>query len=406
MLGGSDAWAEARPALKPEAIRPLRALILSSTYPDAEHPRAGEVTERQVARLAGLPGVEVEVVAPAAFPLLRRRAGAPAPAASGRWNGIPVHRPRFPVIPGMRRLDARLLAWRLLPLLARIRRRFPFDVIAAQYFWPDGPAAMRLSRALRVPFSVKGRGPDVANPARDRSKRAQMIRASEAAHGLLAVSQGLKDAMAALGMAADKVEVHYTGADRGLFHAGDRARAKAELGLRGPVLLISGNVIERKGQIKAVEALALIPEATLLVAGRGPGLDALESRIRALGLADRVRLLGLVEHDRMPLLNRAADVSVLPTTGEGLANAWVDSLCCGTPVVTTDVCGAREAIDRPEAGRIVANDPAAIAAAVRELLADPPAPEAVAAAAGRFSWERNARELKAHLERVAFGAPR
>jgi hypothetical protein len=49
----------------------------------------------------------------------------------------------------------------LLPLLRRIRDRFPFDVIDAQYFWPDGPAAMHLARALEVPFSVVARGSDI-----------------------------------------------------------------------------------------------------------------------------------------------------------------------------------------------------------------------------------------------------
>jgi glycosyltransferase involved in cell wall biosynthesis len=76
-------------------------------------------------------------------------------------------------------------------------------------------------------------------------------------------------------------------------------------------------------------------------------------------------------------------------------------LACGTPVVTTDVGGAREVIDRPEAGRLVPRDPDAVAAAVNALLADPPAQAAVRAAAERFSWSRNAAELHAHLARLA-----
>jgi teichuronic acid biosynthesis glycosyltransferase TuaC len=386
-------------------FRPLRVLVLSTSYPNADWPRSGEVTERQTRRLADLEGIEVEVVAPLAcypFPLSLLSVGQ-AKARSGRWNGLLVHRPRFTVVPKLRHLDARLLARRLRPLLRRLRRRFPFDVIAAQYFWPDGPAAMRLARDLGVPFSIKARGPDLRGPARRPRVRPQLTAAARAAGGLLSVSGGLKEEMIGLGMARERIEIHYTGADRRLFHPRDREQAKAALGLDGPVLLVSGNVVPRKGQLTALEALALVPGATLLVAGRGPGLARLEARMSELGLDDRVRLCGLVPHETMPLLNAAADVTVLPTTGEGLANAWVDSLACGTPVVTTDVCGAREAIDRPEAGRIVANDARAIAAAIRELLADPPAPEAVARAADKFDWDRNARELASHLRRVAFG---
>jgi glycosyltransferase involved in cell wall biosynthesis len=93
----------------------------------------------------------------------------------------------------------------------------------------------------------------------------------------------------------------------------------------------------------------------------------------------------------------AADVMVLPTVSEGLANVWVEALACGTPVVTSDVGGAREVIDRPAYGRLVARDPAAVAAAVRELLDDPPAQATVREGALRFSWEKNGAELAAYL---------
>jgi glycosyltransferase involved in cell wall biosynthesis len=102
----------------------------------------------------------------------------------------------------------------------------------------------------------------------------------------------------------------------------------------------------------------------------------------------------------LPGLIGAADVMVLPTISEGLANVWLEALACGTPVVTSDVGGAREAIDRPEAGRLVPRDPAAVAAAVNALLADPPAQAAVRAAGERFSWTRNAAELVGQLSAV------
>jgi glycosyltransferase involved in cell wall biosynthesis len=93
----------------------------------------------------------------------------------------------------------------------------------------------------------------------------------------------------------------------------------------------------------------------------------------------------------------AADVLALPSSSEGLANAWVEALASGTPVVTCDVGGAREVIDRPEAGRIVARTSEAIAAAIADLLADPPDRSAVRAAAEHFTWEANTAALYDHL---------
>jgi glycosyltransferase involved in cell wall biosynthesis len=143
--------------------------------------------------------------------------------------------------------------------------------------------------------------------------------------------------------------------------------------------------------------LARLPGAHLFVAGGGEEAGRLQARIDALGLQSRARLLGFVPHIMLPALMAAADVTVLASAGEGLANVWIESLAAGTPVVTTDVGGAREVIDRPAAGRIVARDSGAIAAAVAELLAAPPETHAVRAAAERFSWERNAQELESFL---------
>jgi glycosyltransferase involved in cell wall biosynthesis len=89
---------------------------------------------------------------------------------------------------------------------------------------------------------------------------------------------------------------------------------------------------------------------------------------------------------------------VLPSSSEGLANAWVEALACGTPLVITDAGGAREVVTAPEAGRIVARDPLAITDGVRALLEDPPLREATAALAERFSWQANAAALAQYYE--------
>ena len=64
----------------------------------------------------------------------------------------------------------------------------------------------------------------------------------------------------------------------------------------------------------------------------------------------------------------------------------------------TKAGGARELVTTPEAGRIVAREVDAVAEAVRELLANPPPRETVAASAARFSWDANAAALAAYFE--------
>ncbi len=385
----------------------LRVLTLSTLFPDATRPTFGVFVERQTLELAARADVELQVVAPLGVPpgpmkrhpRYRDKAGVPR---FEQWKGLAVHRPRFPVIPFVGgRYSPAWLAWALRPLLRQIRTSFPFDVIDAEFFYPDGPAAARLAPELGVPFSLKARGADIQHWAGQPGCGDQIVQAGKAANGLLAVSAALKGDMAALGLPEERIRVHYTGVDLERFRPTDRVVAKAALGVGGPLLLTVGHLIERKGQSIAIDAMRALPEATLLIVGEGQSRSSLEGQIAAGGLGNRVRLLGSLPHEALPQLFAAADVMVQPSASEGLANVWVEALACGTPVVTTDVGGAREIIDRPAAGRLAPREPEAIAAAVRELLATPPAPTEVRAAAERFTWAANSAALYEHLAGIS-----
>lgn len=385
----------------------LRVLTLASLFPNGARPTFGLFVERQTLGLAARADVELEVVAPVGlpvWPLSRLSHYAPLARLPERetWKGLVVLRPRFCVWPGFGAAGAaRRMADALLPLLEGIRARFPFDVIDAEFFWPDGPAAVLLGERLGVPVSIKARGADIHHWGHRPGVCEQVVEAGRKAGGLLAVSAALKVDMTALGMPADKIRVHHTGVDLDRFRPVDRAAAKAALGVAGPLLVSVGHLIERKGQAVAIEALARLPEATLILVGEGPDGAMLERRAEAADVAGRVRFLGARPHDELPRLLAAADVMVLPTASEGLANVWVEALACGTPVVTTNVGGAPDVIDRPTAGRLVPREAEAIAAAVTEILADPPAPDDVRASALRFTWEANSTSLFDHLRSIA-----
>ena len=381
----------------------LRVLTLATLFPNGLRPTLGVFVERQTRALAARGDVEVRVVAPVglpAWPLSLHPHYAPLRKLplQENWNGLHVHRPRYRVLPkiGVDGTAVRL-AEALLPLLREIRTDFPFDLLDAEFFWPDGPAAAALAKALDVPFSIKARGADIHYWGRRPGTAEQLLGAAHEADGLLAVSAALRADMAALGIPPEKVRVHYTGIDLEAFRPSDREAGKAALGVSGPLLASVGALIPRKGHDLAIAALARLSGATLIIVGEGGERARLERLARGSGVAGRVRFLGPQPHSALPALFAAADVMVLPSASEGLANAWVEALACGTPVVTADVGGAREIIDSPAYGRLVPRDPAAIAAAVRQLLDDPAPQEIVRAGALRFSWDKNGAELAAHL---------
>lgn len=382
-------------------------LAIATLYPNPVSPRFGTFVARSMEALAKRGDWRVTVVNPIGLPPLalgRYRPLAELPEESTEC-GVSVLRPRFTLLPriGARRNGA-AIARAVLPLARRLHAAAPIDVIDAQFFFPDGPAAAALARAMGLPLSIKARGSDITYWGSQDFARRQMVDAANAATGLLAVSRDLAGQMAAMGMPAERISVHYTGLDRDRFrpleHTQLRRQLSEELGFampdNAPLLACVGALIERKGQAIAIRALQEVPGARLVLVGKGEE----EARLRALaaseGMAERVHFAGSVDHDLMPLILSAADVMVLPTANEGLANAWVEALACGTPVVTCDVGGARELIASDTAGRLVERNAAAVAAGINAVLNNPPPREAVAALTEHFSWEANAAALAAH----------
>lgn len=383
----------------------FRILSIATLFPDAARPNFGLFVERSLRALAAQPGVDLTIVAPVGippFPLSLHPRYRALRALPGRedWNGLPVHRPRFTLIP---RYGARFNPVRVARAVMASVRGQTFDVIDAQFFYPDGPAAMRVAEALGRPFSIKARGADISHFGHEPSTALQLVAAAERAAGLLAVSNAMRRDMAAIGIDAEKVAVHYTGIDKARFHPADRAAARAALGIGdAPAILTVGALIPRKGQALVIEALPALPGVHYWLAGAGEEEGRYRALARQHGVADRVHLMGPIANADLPQLYRAVDAVVMPSASEGLANAWVESLACGTPIVISDAGGAAELVSTPVAGRITPRTPQAIAEAVSSILAAPPSPSAVAASLdGRFDWDRNGRELADHLRRCA-----
>ena len=387
----------------------LRVLTLSTLFPDATRPNFGPFVELQTLGLAAHPDVELRAMIPVGIPPFgwfhpRYKALAALPEVE-TWKGLPVYRTRFAHIPGTSgRFDAPALTRALIRPLTGIREQFPFDVIDAEFFWPDGPAAVALGRAFGVPVSIKARGADIhywgmANAA----TRAQVIAAGQGADGLLAVSAALKADMVALGMPEERITVHYTGIDRARFHVRDRAAAKAALGVTGPLIVSVGSLIARKGHAITIEALRHVPETMLVIIGGGAERAALEALAARMGVADRMRFLGSQPHAVIADWLAAADAMVLISASEGLANVWIEALASGTPIVISDAGGAREVLRDAVAGGLAARNPAAVAAAIRAVLTRNADRHAVAATVDRFSWDANTEALYAHLAGLVRG---
>ena len=391
----------------------LRVLSLSTLFPNPANPSLGPFVASSMQAVAAGGNVDLVMVNPIGvppWPLSRhgRYAAVRTVGDQSQLGDLTVHHPRFRLIPrvGAQSNPARI-ARAVLPLARSLHAQRPFDLVDAQFFFPDGPAAARIAAALNLPLTIKARGADIHHWGRQAKSGPQVLAAARQAAALLAVSEALKADMVALGMPGERIVVHYTGLDHTRFHPRDRRDARAQVAAEfgvpadGPLLITTGALIPRKGQRFVIEALPDLPGVRLVLAGKGEEEASLRSLADAIGVADRVHFLGQVGHDALPRLLSAANAMVLPSSSEGLANAWVEALACGTPIVITDSGGARELVCEASAGRVVERNAPAIAAAVRDLLAESPLQAEVAKNAARFSWQANAEALVAFWRRVA-----
>jgi glycosyltransferase involved in cell wall biosynthesis len=185
---------------------------------------------------------------------------------------------------------------------------------------------------------------------------------------------------------------------------------------RHRVLALS-RLVERKGVDTAIQAIADVPGAELLVAGGPPqpGLPA-DPEFRRLQqvaadavVAHRVTFLGQVPHAEVPALLRSVDLAVSLPWYEPFGMVPVEAMACGVPVVASAVGGHIDTVRDDITGvHVPPRDPAAIAGQIARLLADPARRAALGAAAAararsRYSWDRVAGETEQVYQRTVRG---
>lgn len=148
------------------------------------------------------------------------------------------------------------------------------------------------------------------------------------------------------------------------FRPGNKTAARKKHNLSDEtVLLTVGRLAtsERyKGHDQILEALPDLlvdrPNLLYLIVGDGDDRVRLEAKAQQLGVEDRTRFLGHVGMNDLPDLYRAADLFVMPSSGEGFGVAFVEAMACGTPALGLAAGGAKDALADGELGMMVEKD--------------------------------------------------
>ncbi len=247
--------------------------------------------------------------------------------------------------------------------------REDLDVALAQYAITSGMAAW-LASFLRVPYTITFHGSDLRV-----SPRLSRISASKAL-AVISVSSWLAERLRDTGIEVS--EIIPGGIDPEPFLAlppKEKVREELGLDLQAKLILSVGALIEAKGFDIIPEIAALLTrkgmvDVQFLLIGEGPLRDLIEGKAARLGVKDRIVLLGRKKFNETIKYYRAADLLIHPARYEGYGLVIREAMAAGTPVITTDVGGARDLVENGVDGYIEERDAEKMAERITFLLSD------------------------------------
>jgi colanic acid/amylovoran biosynthesis glycosyltransferase len=186
------------------------------------------------------------------------------------------------------------------------------------------------------------------------------------------VSKSILQECVEVGLDPQKGNVIYTAVDADFYAPNPAINAKQNEAMH---IIMVGALIWRKGFEYALMALKSLLDqgldVCLDIVGEGPELDRIEYTARDLNILERVNLIGILNPDQVRDALWQADLFLLASLSEGIANVVIEAMSCGLPVVSTDCGGMQEAItDGVEGFLVPARDAVATSDALARLVKD------------------------------------
>jgi glycosyltransferase involved in cell wall biosynthesis len=282
--------------------------------------------------------------------------------------------------------------------LVRMLRREEWDLIHAHWLIPQGLVALLARRLARRPVALvcTSHGGDLF-AMRGKVFRAIKRAVLRASSRVSVVSEAMRNAVLALGIAPEKVAVIPMGVD-----LRERFTPDPRIPRERNQLLFVGRLVEKKGVGLLLGALPRVlrafPDTQLTIAGGGPLEAELRQLAASLHISDHVDFNGMVSQSDLPALYRRATLFVAPflvaDSGdqEGFGLVLVEAMGCGCPVICGEVPAVRDIVLDGNTGVLVnPRNPLDLTDAITGLLADPNRRDRYAANArrhceGAFDW--------------------
>jgi glycosyltransferase involved in cell wall biosynthesis len=290
-------------------------------------------------------------------------------------NGIEVFHPRMLVGPGysLHSVESRIYHWAACRVAKRLRRDFPFDVIHAQFTYPDGVAAVDMGKRFGVPVIITEQnlwGPWMDE---DSAVRRETIRAARECTFHIALSRSVRESIVRLAGESEKLRVIPNAVDGDVFRLPEQGQRP-----NPDQIIFVGAIRPVKGVDVLLRAVRLLVDAgrdvKLVLVGESffrnyqKEYDRLRQMAADLGVGGRTNFAGKRRPSELVRPIQESAVLVLPSRAESFGLVLAEALACGTPVVATR-CGGPEDIVTEEVGVLVPPEDAhALAAGITHVL--------------------------------------
>lgn len=334
-----------------------KVLIFSEMFPKPKNSSSGVFVIERLRVLLRF-GVEFDFAPVSTFDnllirLLKRLKGI---TPSAPIDIVQVEDKQFPVISISLRLKDRIgllrqktdswvkYAERMAQTIEKRKNMKEFGLFHAHRVFPEGYAAMLLSKKHDLPYLVTAHGGEIHSISNNNKTAVREV--LEKAAKVIFVSKALmKDACEKLGYDKYNGVVIPNGVDTDLFKPMDKETARKIMGLPIDRKIVGfvGNLIEVKGADRlpaiARELMKLRSDVFFLIVGDGPLMKMLRERMPVT-----TRFAGRLNHKLIPVALNALDVLAVPSRNEGFPAVILEARACGVRVVGTDNGGIPEAI--------------------------------------------------------------
>lgn len=260
----------------------------------------------------------------------------------------------------------------------KLGRSERFDVINTHFVVPTGPLGHVLAKSYGVPNVLSVHGGDLFDPSKSSSphRHAPMRSAVRwllrAADSIIGQSQDTVRHVSSIYGVDKRVELIPLGIERPPRIA---PASRASFGIPNDafVMITIGRLVARKATTQLIEVFAQskIPNAHLLIVGDGPDAQPIAERARALGIADRIHLLGQVSDEQKYAALSISDAFVSTSQHEGFGLVYLEAMAQGLPIVCYDRGGQTDFLTSGETGFVIPlNDQARFAQALVALHTD------------------------------------